>query len=140
MNRSLKKLLTFEAANVLVAGKFSITGGAGAVNVITPLAGKAIKTIVRTGAGLYTITFKDVFPAGTFHTVKAWLALAALQTPGIHVRVTAFNPAAAGGATIGITVYQVPQATGTEGAIDPPAGSEVMFEVNLKNSALTAAG
>lgn len=138
MNRSTKKVETFEKGIVHIAGKVAI-GAVGAVGTITPGTGHAVASVVRNSAGNYTITLKDGYP--DFVGVKAWIAFAtagAVMNPALQVKPWAYTPnPATGGSTI---VLQVVTLASPEVAADTPTGTEIHFEIMARNSKLTAAG
>jgi hypothetical protein len=104
-----------------VAGNFTITGGAGAVNVITCAGLDATAPVVRTAQGIYTLTFQDGFAGIVSGTCNCGGAGAV----DIIAQFGAFTAGAAGATTLVIR-------TKTAGAqADPPTGSIITFDLNL---------
>ena len=104
-----------------IAGRFTITGIAGAVDVITCTGLDATVPVVRTAQGLYTLTFRDGFSRLVSGTCNCGGAGAV----DVIAQFGAFTPGAAGATTLVIRTK-----TGA-GQVDPPTGSVITFDLNL---------
>lgn len=102
-----------------VVGRWSVTGGAGAVDVVT---GHGFG-VTRTGAGDYLVTFTDAFS----ELLCGQAAVAAISGAAVDMygQLGAFTPGAAGAATL-----QIRTETGAADT-DPAATDSVHFSVTL---------
>lgn len=102
-----------------VCGRWNITGGVGAVDVVT---GNGF-TVARTGAGDYLITFTQAFS----HLLVAQAHVAAISGVAVDMygQIGAFTPGAIGAATL-----QVRTETGAADT-DPAATDSVIFEATM---------
>lgn len=116
---------TFEKAVVTIFGDVII--GATGAPTLTAARSKGIKSIVRNGAGDYTVQFQDKynkFLAFWIGTIKGTVPAAPTQS------IRAINMQAAGGATVSFVLYNTAGA-----ATDPATGEELFLEASFGNSA-----
>lgn len=116
---------SLEKAVVTLFGDVTI-GAVGAPTLVASKS-KGIKSIVRNGAGDYTVTFQDKyakFLSFWVGVIKATVSAAPSQT------VKAFSMNAAGGATVNFVLYNSAGA-----ATDPASGEELFIEATFGNSA-----
>lgn len=109
-----------------VTGRWSITGGVGAVDVVT---GHGF-TVARSGAGDYLVTFTDAFS----ELICAHAQVAAISGAAVDMygQLGAFTPGAAGACTL-----QIRTKTGAV-STDPAATDSVHFEATLYGEPLDA--
>jgi hypothetical protein len=104
---------------------WSIAGGAGGVNVVR---GRLVTSVVRNGAGLYTITLDDRYQQ--LYACNG-IVLAVAANVDMFVQCAAYVPApAATGSTIQVRTLTANVET------DPPNLAEVFVELILSNSTL----
>ena len=126
-NRAYESDRTFSnvAMPVRINVSWSIAGAVGAVNVVR---GRLVTSVVRDGAGLYTITLDDRYQQ--LYACNG-MVLAAAANVDLFVQCAAYVPApAATGSTI-----QVRTLTGNV-ETDPPNLAEIFVELVLSNSTL----
>lgn len=102
-----------------VVGRWSVVGGAGAVNVVT---GHGF-TVARSGAGDYLITFTDAF--SELLCAQAHVAAISGAAVDMYGQIGAFTPGAAGACTL-----QVRTETGAADT-DPAATDSVIFSATM---------
>ena len=109
-----------------VVGRWTITGGVGAVDVVT---GNGF-AVTRTGAGDYLVTFTDAFSA--ILVAQAHIAAVSGVAVDMYGQIGAFTPGATGAATL-----QVRAETGAADT-DPAALDSVIFSATLYGEPLDA--
>ena len=101
----------------------------GATGAVSAYKGLGISSVVRTAAGVYTVTMEDVFPAFlganamvVFNGVPVVASVAMKQDPTI-------NP----GPLKSVVMHTLDFAGA---AVDPDSGSRIYFEIKMRNSSV----